>query len=88
VNKLTISPEKCVGRVSEVEFLGYVIGRDGIKMSQEKVEAVLNWKYPCSLSEVQSFLDFANFYRRLIRDYSRGARAWTELTKGQAQDWK
>jgi len=33
------------------------------------------------LTEVQSFLGFANFYRRFIQDYSRVARLLTELTK-------
>jgi hypothetical protein len=78
----------CVWQVTEVEFLGYIIGRDGIKRSQEKVETVLNWKYPSSLVEVQSFLGFANFYRRIVRDYSRVARPSTELTKGEARNWK
>ena len=87
-NKLAVSPEKCVWRVSEVEFLGYIIRGDWIKMSQEKVEAVLNWKYPSSLTEVQSFLGFTNFHRHLIRDYLRVARPLTELTKGEAKDWK
>jgi hypothetical protein len=87
-NKLAVEPAKCVWRCTEVEFLGYIISRDGIKMSQEKVEAVLNWKYPTSLNEVQSFLGFANFYRRFIRDYSRVARPLTELTKGDAKVWK
>ena len=50
-------------------------------MSQEKVKAVLNWETPRSLTEVQSFLEFANFYRRFIQDYSRVARPLTELTK-------
>jgi len=50
-NGLAVSPEKCVWKVQEVEFLGYVIGRNGIAMSQEKVEAVLSWKEPRSLSE-------------------------------------
>jgi hypothetical protein len=40
------------------------------------------------LNEVQSFLGFANFYRRFIRDYSRVARPLTELTKGEAKAWK
>jgi len=57
-------------------------------MSQEKVEAVLEWKSPSSLIEVQSFLGFANFYRRFIQDYSRVARPLTELTKGNAKDWR
>ena len=41
LNKLAVSPEKCVWRQQEVEFLGYLVGREGIKMSPEKVEAVL-----------------------------------------------
>jgi len=65
----------------EVEFLGYVLGRNGVRMSQEKVKAVLDWEIPRSLTEVQSFLGFANFYRRFIQDYSRVARPLTELTK-------
>ena len=59
---LAVSPEKCFWKTQEVEFLGYVIGKDGIKMSNEKVEVVLSWKTPSSLTEVQSFLGFANFY--------------------------
>jgi len=78
---LAVSPEKCVWKAQEVEFLGYVIGRNGIAMSQEKVEAVLSWEEPKSLSETQSFVGFANFYRRFIKDYSRVARPLTELTK-------
>jgi len=65
-NSLAVSPEKCVCKVKEVEFLGYIIGRDGIKMSEQKVETVLGWKSPNSITEVQSFLVFANFYRRFM----------------------
>jgi len=80
-NGLAISPEKCVWKTTEVEFLGYVIGRDGIRMSDDKVQAVLHWKTPESLTEVQSYLGFANFYRRFILNYSWVARPLTELTK-------
>jgi len=70
-----------------VEFLGYVIGKEGIKMSNDKVQAVLSWKIPKSLTEVQSFLGFANFYRRFIQDYSKIARPLTELTK-KTEKWE
>jgi len=80
-NGLAVSPEKCVWKAHEVEFLGYTIGRRGISMSRDKVEAVLSWERPSSLKEVQSFLGFANFYRRFIQDYSRVARPLAELTK-------
>jgi len=87
-NQLAVSPDKCVWKTLEVEFLGYVIGHDGIKMAKGKVEVVLDWKTPASLTEVQSFLGFANFYRRFIKDYSRVARPLTELTKGEKKEWE
>ena len=87
-NWLAVSPEKCVWRAQEVEFLGYVIGREGIKMANNKVEAVLSWKTLGSLMEVQSFLGFANFYRRFIKDYSKVARPLTEHTKkNEGKKW-
>jgi len=87
-NGLAVSPEKYVWQAQEVEFLGYLIGRNGIAMSQDKVEAVLSWKTPSYLMEVQSFLGFANFYRHFIKDYSRVARPLTELTKGDKKNWE
>jgi len=80
-NGLAVSPEKCFWKTDEVEFLGYVVGRNGVQMDQAKVDAVLSWQQLTSLSETQSFLGFANFYRRFIKDYSRIARPLTELTK-------
>jgi len=85
-NGLAVAPEKYVWRTQEVEFLGYVIGRNRIQMSTEKVDTVINFKTPGLLTEVQSFLGFANFYRRFIQDYSRVARPLTELTK-KSEKW-
>ena len=50
-NGLAVSPEKCVWKTQEVEFLGYIISPEGIKMSEDKVKAVLEWKVPNSLTE-------------------------------------
>ena len=85
---LAVSPEKCVWKTHDVEFLGYRIGRNGVSMSQDKVEAVLSWTRPTSVKEIQSFLGFANFYRGFIRDYSRVARPMTELTKKKSGSWE
>ena len=84
-NGLAVSPKKCMWKKPKVEFLRYTIGRDGIEMSTDKVDAVLSWKTLNSLKEVQAFLGFANFYRRFIRDYSKVACPLTELTKKTEQ---
>jgi len=87
-NCLAVSLDKCIWKTQEVEFLGYVIGQDGIKMAKGKVEAVLDWKTLASLTEVQSFLGFVNFYRRFIKDYPRVVRPLTELTKKGKKEWE
>jgi len=87
-NGLAVSPGKCVWKATEVEFLGYVIGRNAIRISEDKIQAILEWKTLRSLTEVQSFLGFANFYRRFILNYSRSAKPLTELTKKEnGREW-
>ena len=50
-------------------------------MSKDKVEAILNWLEPKSLKEVQSFLGFANYYKKFIREYKEVAKLFTNLTR-------
>jgi RNase H-like domain found in reverse transcriptase/Reverse transcriptase (RNA-dependent DNA polymerase)/Integrase zinc binding domain/Chromo (CHRromatin Organisation MOdifier) domain/Aspartyl protease len=78
---LLLKPEKCEFHVKETEFLGHIVSVDGIKMSQEKVRAVLDWPPPKTVTEVQSFLGFANYYRRFIRNYAAKTSTLSELTK-------
>ena len=39
-NDLFVKPEKCHFRVTEVDFLGMIVSRNGIKMDPEKVNAI------------------------------------------------
>ena len=61
-NDLYVKPEKCKWRVSKVEFLGVVIGPEGIKMEEEKMKGVLEWLTPECIKDVQKFLVLANYY--------------------------
>ena len=62
-NDLYVKPEKCKWKVREVEFLGVVIGPEGIKMEKEKVKSVLEWPTPKCVKDIQKFLGLANYYR-------------------------
>jgi len=42
--------------VKEVEFLGVMIGPEGIKMEEEKVKGVLEWPTLKYVKDVQKFL--------------------------------
>jgi len=56
-------------------------------MSPEKFTAVLCWKRPGSLADIQSFLRFANFYRWFIPNYSGVVHSLTERNKGDGKNW-
>ena len=68
-NDLYVKPEKCKWKVREVEFLGVVIGPEGIKMEKEKVKGVLEWPTPKCVKDVQKFLGLVNYYRRFIEEF-------------------
>ena len=45
-NDLFVKPKKCMFCATEVNFLGMIVGDNGIKMDQEKVRAILEWPEP------------------------------------------
>ena len=45
-NDLFVKAEKCTFRATEVDFLSMIVRRDGIKMDQTKVKAILDWPEP------------------------------------------
>ena len=70
-NGLFANLKKCRFHKDEVQFLGYVILSQSIRIEDEKIEAVRNWPEPKSVQNIQVFIGFANFYWRFIRDLSR-----------------
>ena len=73
--------KKCRFHKDEVCFLGYVVSAQGVRMEDERIEAVKNWPEPTSVRDIQVFIGFANFYRRFIRGFSRIAAPLTSLLK-------
>ena len=79
-NDLFVKPEKCRFRVTEVDFLGMIISRDGIKMDPEKVNDILKWPKMMNVKQVHTFLKLGNFYRHFIKDYVIISRTMVDLT--------
>jgi hypothetical protein len=80
-NNLYCAKEKCHFGQRSISYLGYVITCEGISMDPKKVAAVKDWPTPTNLKELQTFLGFANFYRRLIEKYSELTAPLTRLLK-------
>lgn len=61
---LRINVDKCSFGLSEMEFLGFTINKDGIKPTNEKVKAIIEFPKPETIVELRRFLGLVNFYRR------------------------
>ena len=87
-NDLYVKLEKCKWKVREVDFLGVVIGSEGIKMEKEKVKGVLEWLTPKCVKDVQKFLGLANYYCQFIEGFAMVARPLHDLVKKDKKwDW-
>lgn len=67
---LRLKKDKCVFLVNEVQYLGYVISREGIKTDPRKIEAITKIPRPSNTTEVRSFLGMVNFYSKFVNNMS------------------
>jgi hypothetical protein len=78
-HKLYAKLSKCQFWLKQVAFLGHVISKGGISMNPTKVQDVLIWKAPMSVTDIQSFLGLAGYYRRFIEKKSKISKPMTKL---------
>lgn len=67
---LKLKSKKCHFCCQEVEYLGHLITKEGVRANPEKVAMIAEWKTPSTPRNLQSFLGLAGYYRRLIKDFA------------------
>ena len=85
---LQLDIDKCKFEVCETKYLGLIIqlaspeGHSGcVKMDPVKTSAKDTWESPKYVKDVKGFLEFANFYRRFIKDFAKLAFSLIALTR-------
>jgi len=73
--------EKCKFHSESVEYLEYILSPSGLTMSNDKVKIIQDWLEPKKVKDIQSFLDFANFYCQFIFNYLDIVIPLTRLTQ-------
>ena len=79
---LKFSPSKCRFFQSSVRYLGHIVSSKGVETDPKKVSALRTWPRPQTLKQLKSFLGFAGYYRRFVKDYANIVKPLNDLTKG------
>ena len=72
---------KCEFWLDEVQFLGHVISAKGIAVDPAKIETVLKWERPKTMTELRSFLGLTGYYKRFVEGFSKKVNPLTQLIR-------
>ncbi len=78
---LQMNINKCKFHVQEIIFLELLIFIEELKMNSRKIQAVVKWSILNNLTQIQSFIDFCNFYQRFIKNFSKIVHSMIQLTQ-------
>ena len=69
-HKLYAKLSKCEFEQTELQFLGFAISGNSVRMDPKKTAGVRDWPVPKVVTMLRSFLGMANYFRRCVMGYS------------------
>jgi hypothetical protein len=84
-NSFFIKKSKCSFAQPQLEYLGHIIGVNGVATDPAKIRVVQQWSAPTTVKQLRSFLGLACYYRKFIRQYGIISRPLTDLLKEGVQ---
>ncbi|XP_058116009.1 uncharacterized protein K02A2.6-like [Anopheles ziemanni] len=62
----TIRAEKCAFKMTQIEYLGFIVDSQGLRPNPEKIAVIHELPAPRNVSEVRSFLGAVNYYGKFV----------------------
>ena len=84
---LKLKPSKCKFVQKQLEYLGHVVSREGLKTSPRLVEAIEQYPVPQTVQETRRFLGLSSYYRRFIPNFTKIAQPLHSLTCKDVGSW-
>ena len=79
--KFYLNINKCEFYVNEIKYFDFIIITEKVKMNSNKIQTIFDWKTSSNIKNVQIFLNFVNFYKKFIVEYSKLIQSFIVLIK-------
>ena len=87
--KLSMKLSKCHFFAKEIQYLGHILGMEGIRPVPAKREAIKAMHPPVNPKQVRAFLGLVRYYRKFIKNFAKIAKPLTMLTCMDVKlEWK
>jgi hypothetical protein len=86
-NQLFLKQSKCAFGASEVEYLGHIVGKDGVQVDPKKIESMQYCPRPKTLKSLHGFLGLMGYYRKYVQNYGNITTPLTSLLKNNDFTW-
>jgi hypothetical protein len=86
-HQLFLKQSKCTFGDSKVEYLGHIVGKDGVHVDPEKIEAMNDLPRPKTLKMLRGFIGLIGYYRKSVQNYEKNPAPPTTLLKMNAFNW-
>lgn len=70
-NNIKIRPKKCRFIRESIEYLGHLISSEGIRPDPARVDTVISFKRPETVTDIRSFTGLASFFRKFIPELAK-----------------
>ena len=80
-NNLKLKPKKCHFFKDRIDYLGFIVSKDGLLPQPDKILAIEHMSTPANKRDIQVFLGMVGYYRRFISDFSKIAQPLFHLLK-------
>ncbi len=82
-HNLKARAKKCFIGLTEIDYLGFKVGKLGIRADENKVEAIRKLAAPTNLRGLRRFLGMANYYRNFVQNFANIAKPLTSLLQAK-----